>query len=271
MNRISRHDLTDAQWVVIEPFIPIQKPGRGRKRNNVRRTLNGILWILKTGSPWADLPRAYGSDSTCWRWLQRWTADGIWERIWRILLGRLDARQQIDWQHAYLDGSFVPAKKGGCGVGKTMAGKGSKIMLVTDGNGLPLSVVVGSAQPHEIRYTRRTLAGVQVPQPLGRPRTRPAELIADKAYDSVAFRRSLQRRGIRVTIPPIVRREPKTPKRGRPYKVSASFRLRWHIERTNAWMDNCRRLVVRYERKLELYTAFCMLAFVLWCVNRILK
>jgi transposase len=271
MELFSRHDLTDAQWGVIEPLIPIQPPGPGRKRNDPRQTLNGIIWILQTGSPWADLPAVYGAPATCWRWLQRWEADGTWEHIWRLLLGELDLRQQIDWRHAYVDASFVPAKKGGKGVGKTMAGKGSKIMLVTDGAGLPLSIVVGSAQRHEIRYTRRSMAGVQVPQRHGRNRTRPAEVIADKGFDSRAFRRSLQRRGIRVTIPHIERHKPKTPKRGRPIQVGPGMRLRWHIERTNAWMDNCRRLVVRYERKPELFTAFCMLAFSLWCLNRILK
>lgn len=271
MNQISRHDLTDAQWVILEPLIPKQQAGRGRKRNDDRRTLNGILYVLKTGCAWADVPVAYGSDSTCWRRLQTWTADGTWEHIWHTLLGDLDAVAQIDWQHAYMDASFVPAKKGGRGVGKTMAGKGSKIMLLTEGSGLPLSLVVGSAQPHEMRYTRRTLAGVSVPQPHARPRTRPDELIADKAFDSVALRHSLRRRGIRVTIPPVARRERKTPKRGRPYKVGPTFRLRWHIERTNAWMDNCRRLVVRYERKPELYASFCILYFILLCLTRILK
>ncbi len=227
--------------------------------------------MLKTGCAWADVPVAYGSDSTCWRRLQEWTADGTWERLWRTLLGHLDAARQIDWHHAFLDGSFVPAKKGGRGVGKTMAGKGSKIMLLTDGQGLPLGLVVDSAQPHEMRYAAQTIASVKVPQALGRRRTRPEELIADKADDSVALRQSLHRRGIQVSIPPVQRRERKTPKRGRPLKVGVSFRQRWHVERSNAWMDNCRRLVVRSERKPELYAAFCMLFFILLCLNRILK
>src|SRR5580765_7976936 len=107
MNLISRHDLSDAQWGILEPLIPKQKRGRGRKRNENRRTLNGILYVLKTGCAWADVPAAYGSDSTCWRRLQEWTSDGTWERLWRTLLGHLDAVKQIDWQHTFLDGSFV--------------------------------------------------------------------------------------------------------------------------------------------------------------------
>lgn len=152
-----------------------------------------------------------------------------------------------------------------------MAGKGSKIMLLTDGNGLPLSVVIDRAQPHESRYAAQTLAGLRVPQVRSRARTRPTELVADKAYDNRTWRRQLQRRGIRVCIPIVQRRPRKQPKRGRPYQLGPSFRQRWKIERAFAWMDNCRRLVVRYERKPELYAAFCMLAFILWTAIRILK
>jgi transposase len=271
MKNSSRHDVTDAQWAILEPLIPKQKAGRGRPRNADRQTLNGILYVLHTGCAWADLPAAYGSDTTCWRRLQQWTADGTWERLWRALLGQLDAVGKLDWRHTFLDGSFVPAKKGGRGVGKTLVGKGSKIMLLTDGQGVPLGLLVDSAQAHEIRYAAQTLATLKVPQPHGRSRTRPRELIADKAYDSAAFRRRLQRRGIKVTIPYIERHIRKQPKRGRPIHVGVSFRQRWHIERSNAWMDNYRRLVVRYERQPELYAAFCMLSFILLCLARILK
>jgi transposase len=110
---MSRHDLTDEQWAVIEPQIPPRQPGRGRRRNDDRRTLNGILYVLKTGCAWEDLPAEYGSDTTCWRRLREWSEDGTWERIWRALLGQLDAQDKLEWAQAFLDGSFVPAKKGG--------------------------------------------------------------------------------------------------------------------------------------------------------------
>jgi len=110
---MSRHELTDEQWAIIAPLIPKQKPGRGRPRADDRRTLNGILYVLKTGCAWADMPREYGSPTTCWRRLRAWSEDGTWERIWRALLGQLDAQGKLDWSQAFLDGSFVPAKKGG--------------------------------------------------------------------------------------------------------------------------------------------------------------
>jgi transposase len=109
---MSRHDLTDAQWTIIEPLIPPQKSGPGRKRSDDRRTLNGILFVLKTGCPWADVPPVYGAPATCWRRFQVWCRDGTWERMWRMLLGQLDARGTLEWAQAFLDGSFVPAKKG---------------------------------------------------------------------------------------------------------------------------------------------------------------
>jgi transposase len=109
---MSRHDLTDEQWNIIAPLLPQQKPGPGRKRADARQTLNGILFVLKTGCTWEDLPRAYGSPATCWRRLSAWSADGTWERIWRTQLSQLDGQGKLEWAQAFLDGSFVPAKKG---------------------------------------------------------------------------------------------------------------------------------------------------------------
>jgi transposase len=166
---------------------------------------------------------------------------------------------------------FCARQKGGDGVGKTKVGKGSKVMTVVDGNGLPIGLHVSSAQPHESTLAEATLATIRVPQKRGRPKTRPKELVADKAYDSREFRQKLRRRGIKPTIPTFERRKRKKPKRGRPIRVGPSYRSRWKVERCFGWMDNCRRLVVRYERKLHLYRAFCLVAVILWCIDRILK
>ena len=108
---MSRHELSEEQWQLIAPLLPPQ-PKVGRKRKHDRRTINGILYVLKTGCAWEDVPKAYGSATTCWRWMERWSRDGTWERIWRTLLGQLDAQQKLEWAQAFLDGSFVPAKKG---------------------------------------------------------------------------------------------------------------------------------------------------------------
>ena len=143
-------------------------------------------------------------------------------------------------------------------------------MIIADGQGLPIGLHVASAQPHESTLAVLTLATVKVPQRRGRPRTRPKELVADKAYDSRAFRHYLRRRGIKPTIPPVARRR-EHPKRGRPLQTGPSYRQRWKVERCFAWMDNCRRLVVRYERSLVHYQTFCLIAIIFWCLNLILK
>lgn len=104
-------ELNDAQWALIVPLLPPQNR-RGRPRADDRQTLNGILWVLRSGARWRDLPREYGSDSRCHRRLQEWQVQGVWERLWRAFLSALDARGRLDWSQAFLDGSFVPAKKG---------------------------------------------------------------------------------------------------------------------------------------------------------------
>jgi transposase len=120
---MSRHVLTDAQWAVIQPWLPKQNPGPGRRRHDDRRTLNGILCVLKTGYPWGDVPRVYGSLATCWRRFSAWARDGTWERRWRALLSQLDEQGKLEWAQAFLDGSFVPAKKGALALAKRKWGK----------------------------------------------------------------------------------------------------------------------------------------------------
>jgi transposase len=118
--------MPDEQWAVIEPLIPQQKPGPDRKRTHDRHTLNGILFVLKTGCTWEDVPRAYGSPATCWRRFRLWAAEGTWEQIWRALLSQLDARGKLEWTQAFLDGSFVPAKKGDLGSVKRSSARAVK-------------------------------------------------------------------------------------------------------------------------------------------------
>jgi transposase len=154
---MSRHELTDQQWAVIEKLIPSKKSGVGRPQADPGKTLNGILYVLKTGCAWADLPRKYGSYTTCWRRLREWQRTGIWEKIWRKLLQMLDEKRAIDWSRGFLDGSFVAAKRGGDQVGKTRIGKGSKVMVIADGNGLPIGIYVTSANHHEIKLAQPTL------------------------------------------------------------------------------------------------------------------
>ena len=107
-----RQELSNDQWNLIAPHLPSKKR-KGRPRADDRKTLEGILWVLRTGARWEDVPREFGTPTTCWRRLREWEELGVWERLWRILLATLEAEQKLDWAQAFLDGSFVPAKKGG--------------------------------------------------------------------------------------------------------------------------------------------------------------
>ena len=83
--------LTEKQWKVIEPLLPKLK-SNGRPWKNNRLVFEGILWILRTGARWKDLPEKYPSPSTCWRRLKMWEEQGVWEKIWRTFIRRLDKR-----------------------------------------------------------------------------------------------------------------------------------------------------------------------------------
>ena len=266
---MSRIHLTDRQWAFIRPLLP--PPARtGRPRADDRQTIDGILYVLITGCRWQNLPREYGAPTTVWCRLKRWGEEGVWERIWRAALSALDRQGQLDWTIAFLDGSFVPAKKGGDQVGLTKKGKGTKWMLVVDGNGLPVGFHLDRATTAEVKLAECTLDTIRVTRPRGRPRQRPKKLVADRGYDSSAFRRALRRRGIRMCIPP--RRRPKQwkAKRGRPVVARKDdYRLRYKVERTFSWLGNFRRLLIRWEHRFSVYRSWFTVAVLLLCLRRV--
>ncbi len=106
--------LSEAQWKKISPLLPKPRKNRrgGRPWIENRRVLEGILWILRSGARWQDLPEKYPHPSTCWRRLRDWEEQGIWLKVWRAFLSELNERQQLKWSESFLDGSFAPAKKG---------------------------------------------------------------------------------------------------------------------------------------------------------------
>ena len=107
--------LTDQQWEVVAPLVPPspRKDGRGRPRRPDRDVLNGILWILRTGAQWKDLPDRYPPYQTCHRRFQEWTVQNIFENILTALAQDMERRGKIKAQECFIDGSFASAKKGG--------------------------------------------------------------------------------------------------------------------------------------------------------------
>ncbi len=165
---------------------------------------------------------------------------------------------------------FRSGEKGGCGVGKTKRGKGTKWLVVVDGRGLPLGNYLHSASPAEVTLAETTLATIRVGRRhrAGRPRQKPLRVIADKAYDSDPLRKRLQRRGIELICPHKKNRVRPATQDGRALR---RYQRRWIVERTNAWLGNFRRLVVRYDRLLTIYGAFFHIACFLIVLRRVVQ
>ena len=141
----------DALWGRIEPLLPPPKPRRhrypGRRPLTNRQALTGILFVLKTGIRWNDLPREMGcgSGSRCRRRLQEWHRAGVWQALHAALLAELQEADKIDWSRAAVDSSFVRARGGGGDTGRnpTDRGKsGSKHHAVVDAHSIPLAATV---------------------------------------------------------------------------------------------------------------------------------
>lgn len=116
---MARPILDDELWKLLEPLLPPPKKRRrrnpGRKPKDNRSVLTGILFVLKTGIPWEYLPKEMGCGSgmTCWRRLRDWQEAGVWEKIRRVLLQRLEDAEQIDWSRVVVDSTSVRAVFGG--------------------------------------------------------------------------------------------------------------------------------------------------------------
>ncbi len=121
-----RPQLNDEQWALIADLFaePPANPRGGRPRAEARRCLEGILWVLKSGSRWKDLPRCFPSYVTCWRRFVDWSADGLWDEAWRRLVNKLDEQGKIAWEEGFADGTFASAKKGANTSAPPNAGRG---------------------------------------------------------------------------------------------------------------------------------------------------
>jgi transposase len=134
-------DLTDVQWEKLLPLLPPQKPRTGRPAKDHRAILNGILWVLRTGSPWRSLPERFGSWKTVSSRFYRWQQAGVWDRILSALQRQAEAEGRLDWTLHFVDSTIVRAHQHAAG-----AKRGTRKPRPSDG------VVVGTA--------RRSTSGV---------------------------------------------------------------------------------------------------------------
>ena len=115
MNITNRGDLTDKEWERLQPLLPPQKPAVGRPAHDHRIIINGILWILRTGAPWRDLPTQYGKWTTVVSRFYRWRIAGIWQRVLAKLQEQADAAGTLDWEKHYVDGTVIRAHQHAAG------------------------------------------------------------------------------------------------------------------------------------------------------------
>lgn len=163
---------------------------------------------------------------------------------------------------------FRSGKKRGPKVGKTKRGKGSKLMVLVDGQGTPLGIHVDSASPAEVKLLKTTMEKISVGGKRGRPRKKPDRLVMDRAYDSNPLRKELDSAGIEPIVPARKNNKKATHQDGRKMR---RYSHRWIIERTNAWLHNFRRLSTRFERSAVTYEGLVQLACAMITLRRVLK
>jgi transposase len=185
-------------------------------------------------------------------------------------LGGIEPTPATELERIVSRRQFRSSQKRGSKVGKTKRGKGTKWMVVVDGQGVPLGKQLYSASPHEARLAEETLASIRVSRRhcSGRPRQKPQRVIADRAYDSDPLRERLAARGITLIAPHRENRSKPPTQDGRGLR---RYKRRWKVERTFAWLGNFRRLVVRYDRSITSYEAFFHIACFMITLRRVLK
>ncbi len=162
--------LTEAQWAILEPLIPKprrRKDGRGRPWREPREVLGGILWVLRTGAPWKDLPERYPPYQTCHRRFQHWCREGTLKRVLHALAEDLYERGGIDLTECFIDATFAGAKKGAPASGRRSGGRAprswrSQIGLVFPS---PLGLQVHRPMRSPSRR-RRSITGFSRPSPI---------------------------------------------------------------------------------------------------------
>jgi transposase len=243
--------LTDDQWALLEPVMKVPRKSQyGRPRADEREVFEAILFILHTGIQWKHLPRTFPPKSTVHDYLSHWSEQQVFRKLMARIIRQLVQKGRLELDQCFIDATFSPAKGGGLGVGLTRKGKGSKLQVVVDAQGVPLGISAGSASIGEPQMVQGTLE-------LFDPQTQPERLIGDKAYDSDELDQTLAELGIDMIAPHRSNRLPENKTQdGRPLR---RYRHRWIVERTIAWLGNHRRLLVRWEKHLSIFMSFSLL------------
>src|SRR5205807_1562144 len=251
-------DVTDAQWVLIEPHLPVYPGGRPRK-TDLRDVVDAIFYILRTGCQWRYLPKDFPPKSTVWRYFNQWRHDGTLDTIHDLL--RRTVRTAEKPYHprtsASVDSQSVDTSSGGEQRGRDNAKNvdGRKRHIVVDSMGLLLAVLVTAADVDDATAAAELFGRLD-----GQPLSRVRRLYADSKYHNYALY-ELVGEEVHWKLE-IVRR----PEGARGW---VRLPIRWTVERTFAWLGRCRRLTKDRERSVESSEAFIKLAMIQLMLNRL--
>ena len=112
---MGRKELTEEQWSKSAPRLPPQKPKHGRPARDLRTVINAILWILRTGAPWRDLPKRYGPWQTAYSRFYRWRKAGVWARLLEELQREKARAGEVEWELQFVDSTIVCAHQHAAG------------------------------------------------------------------------------------------------------------------------------------------------------------
>lgn len=217
----SRHDLSDAQWAILEPLLAAQDASQrgGRPRQWLLRGLiDGVRYRVRVGCPWRDVPDRYGPWWRAYALFACWQLAGIWEDLEQALIAKADAAGKIGWDvsvdsttsraHVHAAGARrdssqrIDDEPDDHALGRSRGGWSTKIHLACERDRHVLAFLLAPGQAGDSPQMIPVLQRIRVPRPgAGRPRTRPDRVLGDKAYSSRANRAYLSGRNIKATIP----------------------------------------------------------------------
>lgn len=258
--------LPDELWERIEPILGRHYPPAktGRPRADLRAVLDGIIYRLRTSVQWDQLPRRFGASSTVHGWFQRLVSDGVLEEIWAALVGECEQLGAVEWQWQAADGVMGKSRFSGDKRGPNptdRAKQGTKKSILVERAGGPLGVVIAGANVNDHKLLAETIEAIVVERP--DPKEVAQHLCLDKAYDNKTGETACDEAG----YVPHIRRigEEKLDQAGRKKHPAR----RWVVERTIAWLQRCRALLIRYDKKSENYLGLIQLACALLWARRL--